>query len=106
MRERSKNKATAIVLDFSRVPFVDVSAARAVETIACDARQAGKIVYITGMTESVSEVLAGLDADHCLPTGTGYGTRIDALQAALATIKENQSESSESSQADAQTNKE
>ena len=106
VRERSKNKATAIVLDFSRVPFVDVSAARAVETIACDARQAGKIVYITGMTESVSEVLAGLDADHCLPTGTGYGTRIDALQAALATIKENQSESSESSQADAQTNKE
>ncbi|MDH3978833.1 MAG: SulP family inorganic anion transporter, partial [Gammaproteobacteria bacterium] len=37
VRERVKHKTSAIILDFSRVPFVDVSAARAVETIIRDA---------------------------------------------------------------------
>jgi SulP family sulfate permease len=54
VRERTKHKSSsAIVLDFSRLPFVDVSAARAVETIACDARESGKIVYVTGMNDEV-----------------------------------------------------
>jgi len=87
VRERVKDKASAIILDFSRVPFIDVSAAMAVETIACDARQAGKIVYITGMSAKVSEVLSGLGADHCLPTDTSYDTRLEALNEAVAAIR-------------------
>ncbi len=87
VRERVKDKASAIILDFSRVPFIDVSAAMAVETIACDARQAGKVVYITGMSAKVSEVLAGLGADHCLPTDTSYDTRLEALNEAVAAIR-------------------
>ena len=87
VRERVKNKASAIILDFSRVPFIDVSAARAVETIACDARQAGKTVYITGMSDTVKKVLAGLNADHCLPADTHYQDRIDALRAATDMIE-------------------
>ncbi len=87
VRERVKNKANAIILDFSRVPFIDVSAARAVETIACDARQAGKTVYVTGMSPKVEHVLAGLNADHCLPAGAKYEYRIDALRAAVEELK-------------------
>ncbi|WP_425409170.1 SulP family inorganic anion transporter [Hyphococcus sp.] len=87
VRERVKNNASAIILDFSRVPFIDVSAARAVETIACDARQAGKTVYVTGMSDKVRDVLSGLNADHCLPAGAQYENRIDALRHAVAATK-------------------
>jgi SulP family sulfate permease len=83
VRERVKNKSSAIILDFSKVPFVDVSAARAVETIICDAKEAGKTVYETGMNDEVRETLAGLNATHCLPVNTRYEKRIDALRAAV-----------------------
>ncbi len=83
VRERAEEKGDAIILDFSRVPFLDVSAARAVETIICDARVAGRMVYITGMTEDVRSILTGLDADHCLPADTHFDNRIDALRAAV-----------------------
>ncbi len=84
VRERAKKSANAIILDFSRVPFIDVSAARAVETIACDANQAGKKVYVTGMSRKVQEVLSGLNADRCLPAEARYEHRIDALRFAVA----------------------
>ncbi len=86
VRERVKGKTSALVLDFARVPFMDVSAARAVETIACDAKQAGKMVYVTGMGDKVRDVLAGLNADHCLPADGQYETRIEALRAAVAQV--------------------
>ena len=88
VRERTRKKASALILDFSRVPFVDVSAARAVETIICDARQAGKIVYETGMNDSVRETLAALNATHCLPVDTSYQTRSEALRAAVNYVDE------------------
>lgn len=97
VRERVRDRGAAIVLDFSKVPFIDLSAARAVETIACDARQAGKTVYVTGMNEEVRDVLAGLDADHCLPGDTHYERRIDALRAAAATILSDQERSAKAS---------
>ncbi len=83
VRERTKAKGDAIILDFHRVPFFDVSAARAVETIICDARHAGRDVYLTGMNEEVSSVLSGLGADHCLPANRSYKSRVEALRAAV-----------------------
>ncbi|MEO1406618.1 MAG: SulP family inorganic anion transporter, partial [Pseudomonadota bacterium] len=83
VRQRTKQGAAAIVLDFSRKTFIDVSAARAVETIACDAKAAGKIVYTTGMNADVREKLSGLNADHCLPADTYYKDRLSALKAAV-----------------------
>jgi SulP family sulfate permease len=89
VRERVKaNTARAIVLDFSRVPFVDVSAARAVETIASDARHAGKKVFISGMRDEVSQVLSGLEADESLSDDAYFDTRLEALQAAAAYVDE------------------
>jgi SulP family sulfate permease len=88
VRERTRKKAAALVLDFSGVPFMDVSAARAVETIICDAKQAGKTVFISGLDDEVAETLAALDATHCLPADTAYEKRIDALRAAVEFVKQ------------------
>lgn len=85
VRERVKARASAIVLDFSGTNAIDVSAARAVETIACDARQAGRTVYVCGMNSQVRGVLMALNSDHCLPSDAYYDNRLDALRAAVAT---------------------
>ena len=84
----TKDRGDAIILDFSKVPYLDVSAARAVETIVCDGKNAGKTVYATGMSEEVRSTLAGLDADHCLPADTRFDTRVEALRAAVKAYKE------------------
>ncbi|MGR9090886.1 MAG: SulP family inorganic anion transporter [Gammaproteobacteria bacterium] len=86
VRERSAGISRALILDFSRLSFIDVSAARAVETIACDARLQNKHVYCTGMSKQVRADLVGLNADHCIPSDAYYDKRIDALRAALALI--------------------
>jgi SulP family sulfate permease len=66
---------------------MDVSAARAVETIATDAVESGKHVYVTGLREEVSSVLAGLDADHHLPADTRFKQRIDAVRQAVEDLE-------------------
>lgn len=86
VRDKVSNGAKAIILDFSRVPSIDLSAARAVETIACDARKDDKLVYATGLNSKVSEILSGLEADHCLPADTRFESRCDALKDALEKI--------------------
>jgi len=88
VRERVKHDAQAIVLDFTRVPFVDVSASRAVETIGCDARHAGKRVFCSGMNDNVRSVLTGLNADHCLPKDTYFENRVDAIRAAVRYVRD------------------
>lgn len=89
VREKTKDLASAIVLDFSKLPFVDVSAARAVETIACDARLSGKTVYVSGINDDVRSVLSGLNADHCLPSDTTFDHRIEAVRAAVSAVLNN-----------------
>lgn len=87
VREKVKaHTARAIVLDFSRVPFVDVSAARAVETIASDAKAADKRVFVSGMRDEVSQVLTGLNADHALTEDSYFDSRLEALEAAAAYV--------------------
>ncbi|MFT7288254.1 MAG: SulP family sulfate permease [Halieaceae bacterium] len=85
VRDRYKDAMHSIILDFNRVPFIDVSAARAVETIGCDADKAGKTVYISGMAENVVQTLVSLGADHCLRGDAHYATRLEALQAIAST---------------------
>jgi SulP family sulfate permease len=89
VRERARHGrgAAALVLDFSSVPFMDVSAARAVETIASDASEAGRQVYVSGLREDVAAVLAGLDADRHLPTQSRFQRRIDAVRKAVEDLE-------------------
>lgn len=80
VRERVKKGAKTIILDFSRTPFIDLSAARAVETIAADAHQSGRNVIVTGMNETVRKTLEGLAADRHIEADAYYPTRIEALR--------------------------
>lgn len=81
VRERVPAGSEAIILDFSRLPFIDLSAARAVETIIDDALDSGRLVYVSGMNEKVGATLEGLRADRRLTSGSRFETRLQALQA-------------------------
>jgi SulP family sulfate permease len=90
VRERiSPSKHTSLVLDFGRVPFMDVSAVRAVETIAQDAAHAGKHLYVCGINRAVAANFEGLGASDHLPTKIRFENRLDALTAARDWIFEN-----------------
>ena len=90
VRERiSPTHHTSLVLDFSKVPFMDVSAARAVETIALDAAHAGKHLYVCGINEQVTASLEGLGVSELIPVTSRFETRVDALSAARDWIFEN-----------------
>jgi len=84
MRLRAKQGIKAIVLDFSRMTGIDVSAIRAVEAITADASADGNAVYTVGMSDQVRQMLKALDADNDLKAGNAFGNRIEALTAAKA----------------------
>jgi SulP family sulfate permease len=75
VRDKVNEGAQVLILDFSRVPTIDLSAARAVETIVCDAKHAKKRVCVAGMNASVHAILSGLGADHCLPADGRFARR-------------------------------
>ena len=90
VRERiSQKHHTSLVLDFGRVPFMDVSAVRAVETIAQDAAHAGKHLYVCGVNDDVAANFEGLGVSEHLPEGIRFTRRLDALTAARDWIFEN-----------------
>jgi SulP family sulfate permease len=90
VRERlSPQHHVALALDFSRVPFMDVSALRAIETIAQDAAHAGKHLFVCGINEAVAQSLDGMGVSDFLPADTRFDTRFEALSAAKDWIFEN-----------------
>ena len=90
VRERlSPQHHVALALDFSRVPFMDVSALRAIETIAQDAAHAGKHLFVCGINEAVAQSLDGMGVSDFLPDDTRFDTRFEALSAAKDWIFEN-----------------
>jgi SulP family sulfate permease len=82
VREHVEAHTAVVILDFSRVPFLDLSAAKAVETIAEDAINTGKDLYISGVGEKIGGVLEGLGIVALLPKNQWFRTRKDALEAA------------------------
>ena len=82
-----KGGAQALIMDFSRVPYLDVSAARAVETIANDAHLSKRDIFICGMNEAVRMVLTALNADHHLHDPHFFESREEAMEAAMQSIK-------------------
>lgn len=88
VREKAKDGMSSIVLDFARVPALDLSAAMAVDTIASDAKAAGRKVYITGLNEKVAATLAALDADKHIGADYRFRTRLEALRHAAGVSSE------------------
>ena len=90
VRERlSPQHHVALVLDFGRVPFMDVSALRAIETIAQDAAHAGKHLFVCGINDAVAQSLDGMGVSDYLPAKTRFDTRFEALSAAKEWIFDN-----------------
>lgn len=86
VRERANGQVEVLVLDFARVPFLDLSAAKAVETIVEDAVAAGKKLFVAGLSKEVSDVLHGLDVASMIPDDHWFNDRHTALaQAVLLT---------------------
>lgn len=75
-----QNQLKALVLDFTQVPFLDVSAIRAVETIADDAFHNKRGVFLSGMNNRVRNALKALDADKRLYDFNYHDTRESALR--------------------------
>ena len=91
VRERiSRKHHTSLVLDFGRVPFTDVSAVRAVETIAQDAAHAGKHLYVCGINDAVAANFEGLGVSEHLPKEIRFENRLEALTAARDWIFESE----------------
>ena len=87
VRTHAHDDAFVLILDFSRVPFLDVSSARAIADIVADAKRAGRQVYVAAMREELRKVLSGLEADRDLDPERIYPDRVVALEAALEQIR-------------------
>lgn len=87
VRERSDGSVKIMILDFGRVPFLDLSAALAVQTIAEDAIAAKKVLMICGVNEEVARVLKGLDIVDKIDDDHWYNGRKDAMQASIDMIE-------------------
>lgn len=84
--QRTQAKA-AIVLDFSRTPHLDVSAVRAIETVAADAHEEDRSLFVCGMNDRVAAVIEGLGADTHIDDQHRFEHRIDALRAAAKAVE-------------------
>lgn len=78
VREHAEDGSRVLILDFSNVPFLDVSAVLAVETIATDAHAAGKHLYLVGMNQEVRQVLEKMNQG--MPGDKTFEDRLSALQ--------------------------
>jgi SulP family sulfate permease len=85
-RSHLEGGSKAFVLDFTRMPSLDVSAALAIETITGDAKHSKRKVYKCGMNDAVLGVLKALEADKHVPESDHYATREEALEAAYAEL--------------------
>ncbi|WP_250462389.1 SulP family inorganic anion transporter [Microbulbifer litoralis] len=86
VREHSEAGSRILILDFSSVPYLDLSAALAVETIAADARDSGRALYLAGMNEEVRSVLAKMNGG--LPGDGQFRDRSEALRVAEKALRD------------------
>lgn len=96
VREKAKDGAKVLILDFERVPFMDVSAALAIETIATDAKAAGRKLLISGVKPEVEAVLHGLEVYEHMDKEDKHATRLDALQAGLTIVQNSEKQAASS----------
>ena len=86
VREHVKPGSQVLILDFSRVPTMDVSAAMAVETVTSDAKASGRKLYVSGASEEILTVLHKINASW--PEVDTYPSLTEALEAATTLLEE------------------
>ncbi len=93
VREHCEQGSRILILDFGNVPFLDVSATLAVETIAEDAESSGRLLYLSGMNSRVQSVLEGMNQG--IPGNAVFDNRMQALRAAEQQLRKRDSRSVE-----------
>lgn len=88
VRDKWKDGQAALIMDFSRVPDIDLSAIKAIETIAEDATLAGKQLLISGASGAINDLLHGLDVGQKIPESHWFDDRMVALKYALEHLKQ------------------
>ncbi|MBS4007518.1 MAG: SulP family inorganic anion transporter [Clostridium sp.] len=88
MRERLKDDKEFIILDFSNMPQIDLSATRAVETIIFDALDRGKKVYLAGMSPKVKSVIRSFCDQQCISDGMCFDTSVEVLETVISSREE------------------
>jgi len=86
VRMHDKEETEAVILDFSRVPFMDVSAAVAVETVAIDAQRSGNRLYLSGVSAEINQVFDNLGVFDVIPINGILDSRLAAIKQALCDI--------------------
>ncbi len=99
IREKSKGPSQVMIFDFSQVPFIDVSAARAMETIANDGKVSNKLVYISGMTDQIRNMVTDLMGD-IVPQEQYFDSRRDAIAAAVKFVEGTEADASKGGSAE------
>lgn len=90
VRDKWKDGHAAFIMDFSRTPNIDLSAIKAIETIAEDAKIAGKQLLVSGASGEINDLLHGLDVGQKIPEDHWFEDRKSALAFALADLKKNE----------------
>ena len=96
VREKANGNVKVLILDFERVPFLDLSAAKAVETIVEDASALGKTLFVSGVNEDVDSVLHGLEVAPLIPDENWFKDRRTALTNAVSAVEKIEAELPES----------
>lgn len=86
VREWVKPGSRVLILDFSRVPTMDVSASMAVETVTSDAKNSGRQLMVCGASDKVREVLDNVNASST--EILTYPTLLEALESAVSIIED------------------
>ncbi|UTW01735.1 SulP family inorganic anion transporter [Amphritea atlantica] len=76
----------ALLLDFSRVPLIDVSTALAIEDMIIEAQELGRDVHIIGLNPIVKDILSRLKILSLIPVSFCHEKRSRALETAYAMV--------------------
>jgi SulP family sulfate permease len=82
-RERMHGDTGAMVLDFGRLAFVDMSAILAIETILAEASKSRTSVFVCRMNDEVQQALTRVD----VPEHFSFMDRPSAIEAALSAVR-------------------
>ncbi|MBS3995376.1 MAG: SulP family inorganic anion transporter [Alkaliphilus sp.] len=83
MRERSKSDIDYIIIDFSGLWRIDLSAARSIDTIILDALESGKTIYLAGMTPKIKKIIRAFCEDKCASDHMCFDTPLEALESII-----------------------
>ena len=86
VREWVKPGSRVLILDFSRVPTMDVSASMAVETVTSDAKSSGRQLMVCGASDKIKEVLGNVNASSAEILTSP--TLLEALESAVSIIED------------------